>query len=126
MRTPMAPAFCAFLTLTIKPHVPRSISAILPATAEALVMGEQPSVVEGPAPSPGSSASTTSPVTPVSVSGGPKAAAPKGYGPIAGNTTLTWMPLPATAGHDHGHRASRELTDEPAARNLPHFATRYY
>ena len=49
--TPTAPAFCAFFTFTAKPQVPRSMMAILPATAAVLVMAEQPSVVDGPAPS---------------------------------------------------------------------------
>src|SRR3712207_1820338 len=31
MTTPIAPAFCAFVALTKKPHVPRRISAIRPA-----------------------------------------------------------------------------------------------
>src|SRR4051812_9199301 len=46
MITPIAPASCAFFTFTVKPHVPRSIIAILPATF--VVMAEQPSVVDGP------------------------------------------------------------------------------
>src|SRR5881397_3304406 len=33
--TPIAPTFWTFLTLTVKPHVPRSTSAILPFTARA-------------------------------------------------------------------------------------------
>src|SRR5918994_179959 len=68
--TPTAPAFCAFLTLTVKPHVPRSTTAMLPATSAAFVSGLQASVVDGPASSAGSSAATTSPETPVGVGGG--------------------------------------------------------
>src|SRR5436305_7060782 len=48
MMTPMAPAACALFALTWKPQVPRSISAMLPATAAALVRAVQPSVVLGP------------------------------------------------------------------------------
>ena len=77
MITPMAPLSWAFLVFTAKPQVPRSMRAILPDTAAALVNGVvQPSVVEGPAAFAASSASTTSPVTPVGLSGGPKAAVP--------------------------------------------------
>jgi hypothetical protein len=74
----MAPASWAFLTLTTKPQVPRSTMAILPATAAALVSGEQASVVLRPAASDGSSATTRSPVTPGEVSAGPKTAVPTG------------------------------------------------
>ena len=35
-------------------------------------------------------------------------------------------PLTPTACHDDGHGAASELTDETSARNLSHFATRYY
>jgi hypothetical protein len=35
-------------------------------------------------------------------------------------------PLTTAACHDDGHGTASELTDEPTARNLPHFATRYY
>ena len=59
MITPTAPASWAFFTLTMKPQVPRSMRAMLPATAAALVIAEQPSVVLGPAPSAGSRAMTT-------------------------------------------------------------------
>src|SRR5947209_1106966 len=71
MITPTAPAFWAFFALTAKPQVPRSTSAMLPATAAALVSGEQPSAVGGPAPSAGSSAITTLAVNPPG--GGPSA-----------------------------------------------------
>ena len=47
-----------------------------PAMAAAFVMGEQPSVVEGPAAFDGSSASTMLPEMPAEVSWGPNAAAP--------------------------------------------------
>ncbi len=76
MITATAPAFCAFLTLTTKPQVPRSIRAMLPAIAAALVSGEQPSVVEGPAASAGSRPITTLPVRPAGGGGPPKAAVP--------------------------------------------------
>ena len=35
-------------------------------------------------------------------------------------------PLTTAARHDDGNRAASQLTDETSARNLPHFATRYY
>ena len=44
----LAPAFCAFLTLTVKLQLPRSIRGIEPAGTE---KGSQPSPVETPAPS---------------------------------------------------------------------------
>src|SRR5690349_854763 len=74
--TAMAPASCAFFTLTVNAQVPRSTSAILPATL--LMMGSQASVV---APVP-SLASTTSPVTPVALSCGPKLAGPNRNAPL--------------------------------------------
>jgi hypothetical protein len=43
-----APEFCAFLTLTVKLHVPRSINGIEPAGT---TKGSHPSVGEAPAPS---------------------------------------------------------------------------
>ena len=58
MITPLAPAFCAFLTLTAKPQVPRSISATLPATSAALVIAVQPSLASGPSVLASSSAAT--------------------------------------------------------------------
>ena len=44
MITPIAPAFCAFLALTAKPQVPRSITTTLPALAavSAPLNGRQP------------------------------------------------------------------------------------
>jgi hypothetical protein len=72
----MAPAFWAFFTLTTKPQVPRSMSAMLPATAAALVIAEQPSVVSGPAPSAGSSAATTLPERPAGGGKPPNCAVP--------------------------------------------------
>ena len=74
MTTPMAPAFCAFFTFTAKPQVPRSMMAILPATAAALVMAEQPSVVSGPAASAASSATTHWPLKLAAAAAGPNAA----------------------------------------------------
>jgi len=50
--------------------------AILPATAAALVIGEQASVVLGPATSAASRAATEAPRHPVDVIGAPNAAAP--------------------------------------------------
>src|SRR4029077_1171303 len=76
MITAMAPAFWAFLTLTMKPQVPRSISAMLSSTAAALVSGEQPSVVSGPEPSAGSRAWTTLPVMPAVGGDDPNCAVP--------------------------------------------------
>lgn len=58
MITPMAPAFCAFFDLMMKVQVPRSMSAILPATAAALVTASQPSVVDPPAPGASARATT--------------------------------------------------------------------
>src|ERR1700693_2725246 len=58
-RTAMAPAFWQFLVLTTKVQVPRSTSAMLPATAAALVRGEQASVVAAPGAAEGSVAAPT-------------------------------------------------------------------
>ena len=68
MITPMAPFACAFAAWFGIAHAAlRSMSAILPATAPALVNGVlQPSVL---VPTP-SATSTTLPVTPLVVSGG--------------------------------------------------------
>src|SRR5262245_38071809 len=80
--TASAPAFCAFLTLITKPQVPRSTSAILP--VKSLVIGLQPSDVDGPAASAGSVAITTSAVTPAIVSDAPNDAGPNiSNGPFA-------------------------------------------
>src|SRR5262245_1209717 len=76
MITAIAPAFWAFFALTAKPQVPRLRKAMLPATAAALVIGEQPSTVDGPAASAASSARTTPPVRPVLVTGAPNCARP--------------------------------------------------
>ena len=76
MITPIAPAFWAFFTLMVKPQVPRSISAILPATWAPLDSGEQPSVVLGPAASAASCDRATTPLKLLVVSAGPKPAVP--------------------------------------------------
>ena len=81
MMTAIAPAFFALRALLVKLHEPRSINAMLPAMADALVSAEQPSVVDVPALSLGSSASTMLPVVPVAVTAGPNDAAPKSYLP---------------------------------------------
>src|ERR1700693_1120543 len=57
-RTAMAPALWQFRALTTKVQVPRSTSAKLPATAAALVRGEQASVVAAPTLSEGSAGAT--------------------------------------------------------------------
>jgi hypothetical protein len=67
MMAPIAPAFCAFLTLTTKPQVPRSARTICPV---AFGSASQASVV---VPTP-SFARTMVAVTPVALSGGPKIA----------------------------------------------------
>ena len=73
----MAPAFWAFLTLTVNPQTPRSTSAILPATAAAFVSGVQPFVVDVSGATPSIERRTTSPVDARSPSAaGPKAAPP--------------------------------------------------
>src|SRR5919112_2740009 len=76
MMTPIAPASVALRALTANPHVPRSTSAILPATAPALVSAEQPSVVAVPASLAGSIAATTAADTFGDPTRGPKAAGP--------------------------------------------------
>src|SRR6266542_95637 len=67
----IAPAFWQFLAfktnVQLPPVGPRSTSAVFPATADAVVSGEQPSVVEGPKELAGSAAATTWPVTPTAV-----------------------------------------------------------
>src|SRR5690606_7250703 len=68
-RTPMAPAFCAWRTLTVNSHVPRSTRAILPATS--VSMGTQASL-SGPA-------SATSPE--VGGSSGPNSEPAASYSP---------------------------------------------
>ena len=106
MIAPTAPASCAFFTLTVKPHVPRSTMTIFPAIADALVNGEQPSVVSGPAALAGSSPSTTCPMTPGDDSGGPNAAAPMAYTPAMvpglvtrSNGVPTYSPVGTAASH---------------------------
>ena len=83
MMTPTAPAALAFRALTAKPQNPRSMSAMLPATAAALSNGEQPSVVVpaagtagGAAGSMASTAGTTLACTLGLPSAGPNAAVP--------------------------------------------------
>jgi len=75
--TPVAPASWAFFTLTVKPQVPRSIIAIFPATAAALVIAVQPSLVSGPETSAASSAATHWPLKLAEVGAGPNAAVKK-------------------------------------------------
>ena len=70
MITPAAPAACAAAHLTTKVQVPRSISAMLPASAAALVMASQPSAVGATA----SMTCTTLPVNPGVVSAAPNVA----------------------------------------------------
>ena len=72
----MAPALWQFLALTTKVQVPRSTSAIFPATSEALVSAEHASVVEAPVESEGSAAATTVPVRPPGMRAGPNEAVP--------------------------------------------------
>src|SRR5678815_554135 len=72
MITPVAPAFCAFLALTTNVQVPRSMMAMLPATAAKLVNGSHPSLA---APTP-SLATTTLPWKLDVDTGGPKLAVP--------------------------------------------------
>ena len=78
MTAPIAPAFWAFLTLIVKLHVPRLISAIFPASAAPFVIASQPSLTSGAMPS---IAMTTSAVVPVPVSAGPNCAPPAGHSP---------------------------------------------
>src|SRR5215213_7765150 len=92
MMTAIAPASCTILAFCVKPQVPRSTSAILPATAAALVKAEQASVVAGPAASDASAAATTGPVTPAALIGVPQPTAiPNWYTPAmeAGVRALT-------------------------------------
>src|SRR5215213_8535730 len=101
MITPTAPAFVAFLALTAKPQVPRSTSAMFPATAAALVKAVQPSVVASPAASAGSTAATTEAVTFELAMDGPKDAPPNWYAPAiaAGESTRTsGLPKESTLG----------------------------
>src|SRR6185295_9697793 len=83
--TAMAPAFWAFLALTTKPQKPRSTTAIFPAMAAALVIGEQPSKAVPPGAggggSIGSMACARTPVTPSAVRAGPNCARPTRSGP---------------------------------------------
>src|SRR5207344_1687011 len=76
--TAIAPAVWTFFALTTKVQVPRSTSAIFPATSEALLNGEQASIVEVPSALEGSLAATTWPVRAGVVRAGPKEAVPTG------------------------------------------------
>ena len=78
MTTPVAPAFWAFFTFTVKLQVPRSMRAILPVMAPGLVSGEHASSVEVPLESEGSIAATSVPVIAVVDSGAPNCASPIG------------------------------------------------
>ncbi len=71
--TAIAPALCALKAFVWNVQVPRSTSAILPATAAAFVNAVHPSVVAGPEPFAIVLAGTTVPVTPVLLMGVPKA-----------------------------------------------------
>ncbi len=72
MMAPIAPAFCALYTFSLKSHKPRSISAILPANGWLPGIGLQPF---SPSKVP-SSTMTTSPVTASVVISAPKSANP--------------------------------------------------
>ena len=73
IRRAIAPAFCALSAFVLKVQVPRSTTAIFPATSAALVKAEQPSVVLGPTASAGSMACTIFPVMPgIAGMAGPK------------------------------------------------------
>src|SRR5579863_6761422 len=74
IRTPTAPAFCAFSTLTVKLHVPRSMRAIFPLTAAALAPESALHTRLGLELI--SKACTTWAVTPGLESAGPKSAGP--------------------------------------------------
>ena len=69
----VAPAACAASAFSTNVQVPRSISAMLPAIAAPLTIASQPSLTSGAVPS---STSTTLPVMPPAVIGGPNAAWP--------------------------------------------------
>src|ERR1041385_5538065 len=82
-RQAIAPAFCAFLTLTGNVHRPRSITAIMPFTSAAFVNGvSQPS----DAGDTGSWTTTAGPPNPPSVSGAPNGAALPGTTPLPNGT----------------------------------------
>src|SRR5262245_35587807 len=86
MITARAPAFWAFFTLTLKPHAPRSIRAILLLTAREFA------AVNGSHPGPDGDVSTIgirSPVTPAAVKGGPNCAVPTRYVPATFGGRLT-------------------------------------
>ena len=105
MITPIAPAFWAFLALTTNPQVPRCTSAMLPATAAALVNALQPSFAvpagaSGTAGSTGSIAATMLPWKFAVVAGAPNAAVANSYSPTseAGAVSASSVAGPSTAG----------------------------
>src|SRR5688572_4865585 len=96
-----APAAVALRALSANAHVPRSIRAMRPATAAALLNGLQPSVVAGPAASAASSTATTAAVTLGLPSGGPNAAVPNCSAPATadgGFTSTVGLPNTSTLG----------------------------
>ena len=107
MMTPTAPASSAFSAFAGKVHVPRSTKAKLPATAAALVSGEQPSVVAGRRRRPRPSASTTSSVIPVVVE----------IGTEAGRAGVADLAMLAGAVDDHASAtAAGAVEHRPSAR----------
>src|SRR5215217_4907292 len=101
MITATAPASVALRAFWAKPHVPRSIRAILPATAPGLISAEQPSVVANPAASDGSTAATTAADTLGDPTAGPKAAVPNCSEAAIAAGCFTWtsgLPNESTLG----------------------------
>ena len=96
MMTPIAPAACAASALITNEHVPRSMSAILPAICAALVSALQASFA-GATPS---TARMTWPVTVDAPGAGPKSAVPNGFTPAmaAGAVTRSSMRGPSVSG----------------------------
>src|SRR5512141_2556473 len=78
---PRAPAFWTFFALSTKAQLPRSTSAIFPASAAGLLIVLQASVSRGPAVSRASVATTTGAVTETDAAGAPKSAVPTAYVP---------------------------------------------
>ncbi len=89
--TPVAPASCAFFTLTVKLQFPRSTRAILPVTAGAFVSALQAVVVD-PAESAAAVAAMTCPETERAEIAGPKLAVPIVYAPAAAAGAETKRP----------------------------------
>src|SRR3954468_14435526 len=117
MMVARAPAAVAFLAFCANPHTPRSTSAIRPATAAALVKGEQPSVEVPPVASTASTAATIGAATLGLPTAGPKAAVPNWYEParLAGAGTPTvGLPNRSTAG-------TSPVTNEPVQTTWPKF-----